>query len=690
MSTQLIKNELRVDTAKTFVDSVNLENPYYIFASHPGPVTTIVDTPVDSKFSDVDTYNNMLFGKRVKSSDIVLCTKRYEWNQNTVYDMYDDVDSLADKAFYVSVDTGLELRVYKCLFNNNGGPSTTEPFGTSTDTFETLPDGYIWKYMYTISKLESNRFATDDFIPVYSDDAVVAAAKPGTIDVIKVDKVGANYRNYLNGTFVLSNDLRVNGNPLVYAIPNGEPVDNFYVNCLIKIVSTGEYRLIVGYIIENGRKLITIDRPFDAPPIPSDQFEISPNVFVRDTSNTATIECYARAIVNSQFGNTISIIEVLNPGLNYRTAYAEILPHPSVGVTSLQEVEIRPIISPDEGHGAKPDFELQAKFVCVSGVFNGNSGPLIANNTYKTFGLLKNPLFSNCTLLLDSSTIKGAFLENENIYRYKSIKLAGKVQLFANSLVIGSNTSLVDSLRENDKVLITTGNQTIISNAQGINVISYANNSVESFTLSSNATFAQSNCDIYLVQDKYFAKCVAYDTDTLQLTNVDPVGFEISSYVYGEISNATAKMFAYGANVANATSTYLTIGDRAFNDFNEFSQLTRLEGYRENTLSWFVPNEELVQASNTGNDATAAFHSYESVSGPANDYLYVSNVINTLNAPGTISSNRTDGVQTRFQIINKYDGELVRDSGEFLYIENINSITRNVDQTEVIKLILEF
>jgi len=732
MSKQLVKNNLNVDAARSFVDTVTNDVPYYIFAATKPVITETISTPTDTRLEDVNIYDNLLFGKRIKSTDIKLSIKRYDWIAGQVYDMYDDSIDLTLKRFYASTDTGLEVRVYKCLFNNNGGPSTVEPFGTSTESFENLADGYVWKYMYTISKLEMNRFATLDYIPVIEDTNVTAAAQPGTIDVIKIISAGAGYNNYISGDFDQPDDIEVSGDPLIYDIRSGSSTDKFYVNCMIKITSdqsqNGQYRLIVDYRVVNGRKLITLDRPFDITPVPGDGYEISPNVFIRDLSDTATEECYARAIINSNTGNTISRIEILNPGLGYRKARAVIIPDGTVGVTPNRQAEVRPIISPDEGHGYDPTFELMAKYACVSGVFNGNTGPIIADNSFSTFGLLKEPLYADCELTIDTDTVKGEFLPGEIISRYRPIKLAGNVEVFANTLVLGSNTALIDSLQENDPVIITNGLTNIFGLAKNINYFTPENanaqliESIESFNITVNAEelpFVAANCDIYLINKTQFAECVEYNLETIRLTNVNPTGFSESSYVIGEESFATAKMSSNtpyltiagrGLNVtvngillsdlvlSGETQTYLTTDARDANDFDAFNQLTRLVGYRDNPLSTFVPNETLIQnGGSANNQAEATFHSFESVAGPSGDYLYVTNVINSINVPElgspdlqALSTNREADTQTQFIINQKYDGELVRDSGEILYVENINAIQRRNTQTELVKLILEF
>lgn len=96
--------------------------------------------------------------------------------------------------FYVVTD---EYNVYKCLDNNNDSASTYKPIGTTVDPV-TMPDGYMWKYMYSIPIALRNKFFTDVYMPV------VTALRgqfysSGALNSIKIDRQGKNY-TYANIT----------------------------------------------------------------------------------------------------------------------------------------------------------------------------------------------------------------------------------------------------------------------------------------------------------------------------------------------------------------------------------------------------------------------------------------------------------------------------------------------------------
>lgn len=165
--------------------------------------------------SSVDTFNqvwkNMMGAKKIVGNDVRLVIRRFDWVSGTVYTEYDDSEANldmndSDVKFYVVTD---EWNVYKCLGNNNGGPSTVKPTNINTYIAEQQSDKYIWKYMYTLSDEEKLRFTTTNFIPVRTlteDNGslqwhVQNNAVQGSIGSIKVVNAGSDYTNTPTITF---------------------------------------------------------------------------------------------------------------------------------------------------------------------------------------------------------------------------------------------------------------------------------------------------------------------------------------------------------------------------------------------------------------------------------------------------------------------------------------------------------
>lgn len=163
-----------------------------------------------------DIWKNMIGAKLLSGNDVRHAIPRNNWATNTNYAAYDHCTcSLLMyqpnvKFFIITTD----WNVYKCLANNNGGLSNVMPAQIQTTTAIEESDGYIWKYMYTLSAEERIRFMTNDYIPVQTltlDNSslqwrVQQDAVDGAIEAVKVTNGGTNYSNSSNIIITISGD----------------------------------------------------------------------------------------------------------------------------------------------------------------------------------------------------------------------------------------------------------------------------------------------------------------------------------------------------------------------------------------------------------------------------------------------------------------------------------------------------
>ncbi len=153
----------------------------------------------------------MIAAKRVVASDVSFVVPRRDWATGTTYDYYrhdysttnaanSTATNLFDSTFVVMTD---EYKVYKCMWNDANTASTTKPTGTGNTEFDP-GDGYIWKYMYTLTSTQIQNFLTTDFMPVIdtlgtvtsaSASTVSAAAVDGEVRRILITTAGAGYTN---------------------------------------------------------------------------------------------------------------------------------------------------------------------------------------------------------------------------------------------------------------------------------------------------------------------------------------------------------------------------------------------------------------------------------------------------------------------------------------------------------------
>lgn len=679
---KIVSKKLNVSTAEHFVKTVQEEAAFFVFAARhieyaAGDVP--VPTPTDDVSNNViDIYNNMLFGKKVQPTDVSEMIPRYNWTANTQYAMYDDKDALLlTKQFYASVNTGAQYHVYKCIYNNANAFSTVEPSGTDTDTFETS-DGYIWKYMYSANSATMSKFATDTYMPITVNTAVTAAAVAGSIEAFQIEDAGLGYDNYLTGSFGSPTDLRVGGSPYQYSIgSNASTLNDFYNGCILLMTSgdaQGEYKIITDYIVTGGQRIVVLDDNFDGTIAVNDTFEIYPFVYIYDTGGRKQTNCIARAIVSNTSGNSISKIEIIDPGSGYRSATAVIQPDPVVDVQS--NASLRAIISPPGGHGANVAAELGSSFAGISVSFVQNEEALMTDNDYRQVGVLKDPLFANLNIQIDINNTLGSFAPGERIYQYRDIRLTGTVEVYSNSTVVGTDTFFEEALAVGDSVIVTDGTQNIFANVAAI-----ASNT--QLTLTANAPFSNSGCSISLVNAVSYGVVTGNSAGEIFVSNVAVAGLTTSLKLVGEESFCTSV-------VNTAAALPVSINGRNPNAFNTFTQLTRYVGTIDSGA--FIEDETVTQDAAVSY-ATPSARVYTVVENGATDYMYVTNVQNIFQ---TNASPDSDGIvtgansQASFTIAAKYDGELVPDSGEVLYLENLSPIARSNSQTETIKLILEF
>ena len=200
----IVTTKFRVHNAEQFAEAFS-ETSNTIMYLFIGKNTTFPDdnnppTPVNSTANvEYTPWRDMYAAKRITTADVTHAIPRYDWTSGTVYDRYDDQDTnlLESDDFYVITE---DYNVYKVLGNAGGTASTTKPTGVSTTPF-TAADGYVWKYMYTVTTAKALKFLTNDYIPVQtlaSDDGtdqwdVQAAAIDGGVHVVNVTAGGSAY-----------------------------------------------------------------------------------------------------------------------------------------------------------------------------------------------------------------------------------------------------------------------------------------------------------------------------------------------------------------------------------------------------------------------------------------------------------------------------------------------------------------
>ncbi len=161
--------------------------------------TEVAPTPAQSIRDLNSYYDRAMVAKRVSQENASFVVPRVNWTANTLYTFASCGICPAGTPFYV---LNSKDQVFKCLWNNGGTNSNTEPQLSLSSTsleepFFKTPDGYKWKYLFTLTSQQKQKFLTQDFMPVTFNRFVRAAAVNRSIDIVRITNQG---NNYVDGT----------------------------------------------------------------------------------------------------------------------------------------------------------------------------------------------------------------------------------------------------------------------------------------------------------------------------------------------------------------------------------------------------------------------------------------------------------------------------------------------------------
>ena len=191
----IVTDQFRILNANNFVDSVeSTNNSYYVFVGLPNPESNVgygrsttwntnTPAPIDNFSDNKHSGDIMMFGKKISSANIRRIIRRVNWVSGTRYEMYRDDYSVSNPSpltrasrlyasnYYVM---NSDYRVYVCIENGATGASPTGNVSQDEPTFTDLEpsragdsgDGYIWKYVFTVTPSDIIKFDSTDYITV--------------------------------------------------------------------------------------------------------------------------------------------------------------------------------------------------------------------------------------------------------------------------------------------------------------------------------------------------------------------------------------------------------------------------------------------------------------------------------------------------------------------------------------------
>lgn len=376
-------------TANTYKKGKIENNNFYVFAARQSPYLNeeLAANTIDNDYeASVFLYDEMMFGRKITTSDVIPIVAKRVWSANTLYTQYDDKNQqLANSVFYVLTS---ENKVYKCIHNNNTR-STVEPTHTELGFPPEESDSYRWMFLYEINNEDYLTFATENYIPVFENANVKNAAIDGSIFNFIVVANGSGYP-------ADSGLITTTGNNYLIEIDGDSASSNgFFSNCAITITNDSTnltyVKEIREYISNTIGNFVALKVPFADGEVANNQlYSIAPYVKIDSkTGSDCVAYCLMQNVSNTTFTGAIDAIEIVNPGKNYKQANVTIQTSPGLGSGGL----VRAVISPKGGHGFNVKDELFCSSVGI-GVQFSNSAVFSHSSDieFRTVGIIKNPL----------------------------------------------------------------------------------------------------------------------------------------------------------------------------------------------------------------------------------------------------------------------------------------------------------
>jgi hypothetical protein len=399
------------DIAEQFFTNTLLENDFWLFGSNSTAITRPLSQNTERESKEF--LEKTIFGLKYQPSDFSFMVPINLWRSDTVYTQYDDTADLSESQFYVVTEPDFDAgnyHIFKCISNNNRARSTEKPeFSPSIqDGLYFLTDGYVWKYMTSTTSVLYNKFASRGLIPVFRNQSVENISNDGIYNIV-VENVNENFGyeritgnvqatnisvNSGTTTVLLKNVLKLTSSgTAIFNIADSYAKRSLYIekSNLGQGIDGFEARILKSGLINNV-PFVTIETPLTEISI-DDKVEILPSIEIKGNG------IGAKAIPIFDNTNTrIDTIRMLDFGIGYTTAVASVID--PIGFDpdnqNRQDIKcvIRPIISPNGGHGANVLAELYSSNIGLSKtITSATSSNITSVGSYSKIGLVKNPIF---------------------------------------------------------------------------------------------------------------------------------------------------------------------------------------------------------------------------------------------------------------------------------------------------------
>ena len=297
--------------------------------------TDVTPTPANSERDRRLFRYNLQSVKAVEAFSFVVPLT--DWTTNTIYPAYNDaIVGQPTPSYYVRT---ADNNVYVCIRQGKDSfgaavVSQTQPDHTNTSLpIET--DGYVWKYMYTITTADANKFLTSNFMPVKFVDSAAPTAPEAPQKAVQ--------------------DASVVGQIIGYRVDAGNAVYSSAPTLTVRGDGSGAK---AHGILDAANKLAAVE--------------------IGDSAQVGTTGFPS---INSQMGS------------GFNQAYVKV---DQTNLTSGTNAKVYPIIAPDNGIGADMRTDLRSNSIMFNIKPEGSvDGTWVVDNEYRQIGLLKNLLDSS-------------------------------------------------------------------------------------------------------------------------------------------------------------------------------------------------------------------------------------------------------------------------------------------------------
>jgi len=637
-------------------------------------------TPTRSEFdSFYDIHDDMLFGKRLESTNFRRMIRYIPWVSGKTYVPYDDQIDTKEEDYYVVADQeDGTYAVFKCLDKKTEVASTVKPLVFQTNAADEVyitGDGYQWKYMGTISNSDYSNFATQNYVPFVENSAVKAAAVDGAIEAMTIENSGVGYNSYTSGNI---KESQVGGNSLKYSL---DAATTFEIYTFDLIYTTNN-----ATTFDEGQS-VDIDIP-GANTVTAEVYKTGPGTAsFRINANTEAITL--TEIQSAIDANTYITLSDANTSAGILDIRTELVPQLSREDDFYKNSVIYLRSGPGVGQIRKIDnYEVNGneRIVTLNTAFS------VVPDTTTTFSILPDVKIegdgtgASAIPVIDStanSVIDVQIVNRGTGYTYATATIEG------NSGILDSNGAAVFSTTAKIRPIISPkgghgANQYKELHAHNVGIgVSISNTDVKDyFTYSQIAVIKNLlHNDIELTVDAIsageysngevitqdvtgaYGEVVSIDDANNVITITNVFGeFEISN---NQVTGATSNTIVEVTGINRDVSTFDNTIDLTVNLF----------------LGGFEVGETVIQ------EETLARGYISKDNGTSIELVSVFGEFEVNETEKEIVG-QTSGAKA--YVTEKTEKKIVDNSGEIFYIENINEVVRSSSSSEKIKLVIKF